>query len=132
LIGVGAAILGETFNIGFLVYGDAIAGITVSIVILKVGFDLAKDSSHIILEQVLSDEEINKYQNTVLSIDKIKHVDELLARTHGSYVIIDIRISIDSRLSVREGHNISKSVVTTLKKMHPEIRKVFVHVDPYN
>jgi len=55
LIGVGVAILGETFNVGFLVYGDATAGITVSIVILKVGFDLTKDSPEAVnFEDIMS------------------------------------------------------------------------------
>jgi len=132
LIGVGLAILGETFNVGLLIYGDALAGMIVSFIIIKVGYNLAKESSHVILEKVLSDEDMKKYENTIRSIDKIKHVDELLARTHGSYIIIDLRISVDSRLSVREGHNISKSVKKALLKNHPEVRDVYVHVDPFN
>lgn len=132
LIGVGAAILGEKFNLPMLVYGDAIAGIIVSIIVIKVGYDLAKESSIVILEKVLNDKDIKKYQETVLSIKGINHVDELLARTHGSYVIIDLKISVDSKLNVGEGHDIGKSAKSTLMKIHPEVSDVFVHINPDN
>lgn len=131
LIGVGAAILGEKLNLPLLVYGDAVAGIIVSIIVIKVGYDLAKESSIVILEKVLSDEDIKKYQETILSIKGINHVDELLARTHGSYVIIDLKVSVDSTLNVREGHDIGKAAKTILMKRHPEVSDVFVHINPY-
>lgn len=131
LVGVGAAILGEKLNLPLLVYGDAVAGIIVSFIVIKVGYDLAKESSIVILEKVLNDEDIKKYQKTILAIEGINHVDELLARTHGSYVIIDLKVSVDSTLNVREGHDIGKSAKTTLMQRHPEVSDVFVHINPY-
>src|SRR5699024_5027607 len=49
--GVGLAIIGERFNIPILIYGDALAGIVVSIIVIKVGYDLAKASANVVLEQ---------------------------------------------------------------------------------
>src|SRR5699024_11046425 len=48
--GVGLAIIGEKFDIPMLIYGDAVAGIVVSIIVIKVGYDLAKSSANIVLE----------------------------------------------------------------------------------
>ena len=42
LIGVGAAMLGEFLGWSFLVYSDAVAGIVVSIIVIKIGYQLAK------------------------------------------------------------------------------------------
>lgn len=130
LIGVGAAILGENFDMPILIYGDAIAGIVVSIIVIKVGYDLAKESSLVILEKVLSDEDVNKYHQTILSIEGINQVDELLARTHGSYIIIDLKISVSSKISVEKGHEIGKTAKKTLMQTHPEVSDVFVHINP--
>lgn len=132
LIGVGAAILGDKINMPILVYGDAIAGIVVSIIVIKVGYNLAKESSLVILEKVLSDEDVSKYHDTTLSIEGINQVDELFARTHGSYVIIDLKISVDSKMSVKKGHDIGKSAKITLMQTHPEVSNVFVHINPFN
>src|SRR5699024_3085815 len=92
LIGVGAALLGEKLNLTFLVYGDAIAGIIVSIIVIKVGYNLAKESSIFNLEKVLSDKDTKKYQEKILSIKGINNVEELLAITHVSYIIIELKI----------------------------------------
>src|SRR5699024_621821 len=122
---------GEKYKIDLLLYGDAIAGIIVSIIVIKVGYELARDSSNVILEQVLSDQEIEKYIDTVLDIDGVKEIDELLARTHGQYVIIDIKLSVDASITVLEGHDIAVFVKNALMETYPEVEDVLVHINPY-
>lgn len=131
LVGVGLAIIGEKYKIDLLLYGDAIAGIIVSIIVIKVGYELARDSSNVILEQVLSDKEIEKYIDTVLDIGGVKEIDELLARTHGQYVIIDIKLSVDASITVLEGHDIAVFVKNALMETYPEVEDVLVHINPY-
>ncbi|HLS65379.1 MAG TPA: cation diffusion facilitator family transporter [Pseudogracilibacillus sp.] len=131
LIGVGLAIVGEKFDIPVFVYGDAVAGIIVSIIVMKVGYDLIKSSATIILEKVLSQDEIEHYKNTVLSVDGVMRVDELLARTHGRYIIVDIKVSVDPTITVKEGHDIASATKKTLMEAHPEIEDVLVHVNPH-
>lgn len=131
LIGVGLAMLGEHFNISILVYGDALAGIVVSIIVIKVGYDLIKHSANIVLEQVLPDHEVTKYKDTVLSVPGVERIDELLARTHGRYIIIDLKISVDPTITVEEGHDIAKETKDTLMKQYKEVENVLVHINPY-
>lgn len=130
--GVGIAILGEKINIAFLVYGDAVAGILVSIIVIKVGYDLAKSSANVVLEQVLPKQEVKKYIKTVLRIDGVKRVDELLARTHGRYIIIDLKISVDPNITVKQGHDIARETKNTLMKKYTEVENVLVHINPYH
>src|SRR5699024_985704 len=129
--GVGLAIIGEKFDIPMLIYGDAVAGIVVSIIVIKVGYDLAKSSANIVLEQVLPRKEVKKYFKTVLKVDGVKRVDELLARTHGRYVIIDLKISVDPNITVKQGHDIARATKDTLIAQHKEIENVLVHINPY-
>lgn len=129
--GVGLAIIGERFNIPILIYGDALAGIVVSIIVIKVGYDLAKASANVVLEQVLPKKEVKKYFKTVLKVDGVKRVDELLARTHGRYVIIDLKISVDPNITVKQGHDIARTTKDTLIAQHKEVENVFVHINPY-
>src|SRR5690625_4217439 len=65
LAGVGLAILGERWDITYLIYGDALAGIAVSIIVIKVGYQLAKSSANVVLEQVLPEQEVIKYVETI-------------------------------------------------------------------
>lgn len=131
LIGVGGAILGEKFNIPLLVYGDAAAGVIVSVIVIKIGYDLAKESSLIMMEKVLAKEDIQEFKKTVRSVEGVLRIDQMLARTHGSYVIIDIKISVDPNITVKEGHDIARNVKQILLKEHDDIEDVLVHVNPY-
>src|SRR5699024_4045999 len=124
LVGVGTSLLGQYFDITFLVYGDAIAGIVVSVIVIKVGYDLARDSFNVVLEKVLGKEDIKKYQRTVQKIDGVLRIDELLARTHGSYVIIDIKISVDPNITVKNGHDIASQTKGALRDQHVEVEDV--------
>lgn len=131
LLGIGLAIIGEKFAIGFLVYGDAIAGLIVSLIVIKVGYDLIKTSSNVMLEKVLGRDEVRVYEETVLSVEGVKRIDQLLARTHGSYVIVDIKVSVDQNITVKEGHDIATEVKQSLILKHEEVEDVLVHINPY-
>ncbi|MEJ8778729.1 cation diffusion facilitator family transporter [Pseudogracilibacillus sp. ICA-222130] len=131
LIGVGLSILGEKLHLSYFIYGDAVAGILVSIIVMKVGYDLIKASATVILEKVLSKDEIQHYKETVFKIDRVKRIDQLFARTHGSYIIIDIKISVDPHITVKEGHDIAREVKNILMDSHVEIEDVLVHINPY-
>src|SRR5699024_11122863 len=131
LAGIGGAIIGEYFNVGFLVYSDAVAGIAVSIIVIKVGYQLAKESSLVVMEKVLDSEEAHVYSKTVNNIDGVLRIDQMYARTHGSYYIIDIKISVDPNITVKEGHDIAAKVKEVLTEKYTEVEDVLVHVNPY-
>lgn len=131
LVGVGVALLGERFDIPILLYGDAAAGIAVSIIIVNVGFQLARQSSSVVMEEVLDETEVQKYTNTALLIDGVVRIDQLHARSHGRYLVIDIKISVDAYITVEDGHNIGKNVKDRLCAVHPEVEDVLVHVNPF-
>lgn len=131
LIGVSLANLGEYIGVEYFIYGDAVAGLIVSIIVIKVGYDLAKDAANIVLEKVLSPNEIQKYKETVNVVQGVIEIDQLFARTHGQYVIIDIKLSVDPKISVNEGHDIAVKVKISLLEMHKEVEDVFVHINPY-
>ncbi len=131
LLGIGLAIIGEKFQVTFFIYGDAIAGLIVSLIVVKVGYDLIKSSSNVMLEKVLDREEVKDYEETVLAIDGVKRIDQLLARTHGSYIVIDIKVSVDPNITVKQGHDIAAEVKQSLILKHKEVEDVLVHINPY-
>lgn len=131
LVGVGAALVGEQTGRTWLLYGDAAAGIVVSAVIVRVGIQLARQSSSIVMEQVLDAEEVKKYSDTVLRVDGVMGIDQLHARPHGRYVVIDIKISVNAYITVEAGHRVAKRVKDRLCDGHPEVEDVLVHVNPY-
>lgn len=131
LIGIACAILGERFGVAWLVYADPVAGLFVSVLILKLAWQLGSESIHNTLDHVLHEEDTLQFRNIVESIPDVKQIDELHAREHGHYVIIDLKISVDPYMTVEAGHRVGKRVKQKLMAEH-NVENVLVHINPYN
>lgn len=129
LLGIGASILGGYLQVPWLVYADPLAGLFVSVLILKMAWDLGKQSIHSTLDHVLHDEDTAEMRKRALTVEGVKKVDEFLAREHGHYVIIDIKVSVDPYITVEQGHAIGKLVKETLMQ-EEYVKDVRVHINP--
>ncbi|MGM9923734.1 MAG: cation diffusion facilitator family transporter [Bacillus sp. (in: firmicutes)] len=129
LIGVGAAVLSEKIDIPWLLYGDPIAGLFVSILVVKMAYSLGKEAIHTTMDHVLPEEKIAPYKQLILQDEEVKRINSLHAREHGHYVIVDLKISVDPKLTVEQGHAIGKRVKARLLQQ-PNIHDVFVHINP--
>ncbi|RNF39811.1 cation diffusion facilitator family transporter [Planococcus salinus] len=132
LIGIGLALLGTYFGISQLTYFDPIAGLIISIFVIKTGISLGYNAAQIMLEKVLSPEETKPYLDSALEVPGIKRIDTLHARNHGSYLVIDIKISVEPSITVEEGHRIGKATKHKLLEEFKEVNAVLVHVNPYS
>src|SRR5699024_2964321 len=130
-VSVGFAPAVAYFIIPLLIYGDVSASIVVSIIAIKVGYQIARDSFNVVLEKVIDDKNAAKYKETAQAVSGVITIDQLLARTHGSYVIIDIKISVDPDITVRKGHDIAAKTKEDLINEHSEVEDVLVHINPY-
>ncbi|WP_246940736.1 cation diffusion facilitator family transporter [Bacillus pinisoli] len=131
LIGIAGAIIGDYLGLEWLVYADPVAGLVVALMILRIAWKLGSESIHNTLDHVLHDEDTEDLREIVLTVDGVKKIDGLLAREHGHYVIVDLKISVDPYITVEEGHRIGKNVKEQLIQ-HAHVQDVFIHVNPYN
>lgn len=131
LVGIGASIIGGYLDIEWLVYADPVAGMIVAVLILKMAWTLGTESIHNTLDHVLHEEDTLDMRKSVESITEVKKINELHAREHGHYVIVDIKIAVDPHMTVEDGHLVGKKVKETLMEQEG-VQDVFVHVNPYN
>jgi cation diffusion facilitator family transporter len=131
LLGIGASILGGYIGIPWLVYADPLAGIFVAGLILKMAWGLGKQSIHNAMDHVLHDEDTIEMRKTALAVEGVLKIDEFLAREHGHYVIIDIKIAVDPHITVEQGHAIGKKVKEQLVKIE-HVQDVRIHINPYS
>ncbi|MEW9700094.1 cation diffusion facilitator family transporter [Paenibacillus sp. SI8] len=132
LVGVFGALVGQYLDFKMLYYLDPIAGLFVSALVLRMGYSLVMDAIHRAMDHVLHQEDAADLITTVQTIKGVIAVDDLRAREHGHYVIVDIKISVNPRISVLEGHDIAKIVKQQLMKRFHHVTDVFVHVNPYD
>lgn len=131
LVGISAAVIGGKLGIGWLEYADPVTGLLVAVFILKMAWTLGKESIHNTLDHVLHEEDTEEFKTVVRSIPEVMKLDELHAREHGHYVIIDLKISVDPHITVEHGHRIGKAVKRKLLE-NKNVQNVFVHINPYS
>lgn len=132
LIGVFGASLANFLDISILYYLDPIAGMIISLMIIRMGYNLVKEALHTKKDYVLQQEDVDDLLAVVQLIKGVITVDDLKARELGHYVVVEIKISVNPRVSVWEGHEISKKVKQQLMKRFHHISEVLVHVTPYD
>ncbi len=123
LIGIGGAKLGFRFL-------DPLAGLVVAFLILKVGYDILKDTSYELMDGRPAKEKIDQIRKQSLSIKGVINVHDLKLRSYGPNYIVDLKIVVPDQLSVFEGHNIACRVENKIIKNNDDVKDVLVHVDP--
>jgi cation diffusion facilitator family transporter len=131
VIGIGGAVLGDVLAIPWLLYLDPVAGIAVSLLVLRMAYQIFKEAVHTTLDHVVHEEDARELVQSVEKIPGVIKVDELLAREHGHYVIVDVKIGVDPNISVKDGHAIGKQVKQTLITDFDYVQNVMVHVNPF-
>ncbi len=131
LIGIAGAVLGGELHIKLLLYLDPLAGAFVSILIMKMAFKIGKESIHSTLDHVLHEDEAKKYMVEVEKVHGVLHIDNFFAREHGHYLMIDIKIGVNPKITVEQGHRIGKEVKKILLEKFPNIHGVFIHINPH-
>lgn len=131
-VGIGGAYLGGLWNVAWMMYLDPIAGVLVALLVLRMGYKLIMESIHNTMDHVLHEEDTLELRKAVEGVKGVIQVDDLRAREHGHYVIVDVKISVNPRITVLEGHDIAKAVKKILMKRFSHVSDVFTHVNPYD
>ena len=132
LAGVLGAILGKYLGMPYFYYLDPAAGLFVSLLVLKMGYDLVMEAIHNTMDHVLHQEDAAELITAVQRVKGVIAVDDLRAREHGHYVIVDLKISVNPKITVLDGHDIAKAVKQQLMKRFIHVSDVLVHVNPYD
>ncbi|AZB44916.1 cation transporter [Bacillus sp. FJAT-42376] len=130
MIGILGAITGSWLHIDWLLYADPFAGVAVSILVLFTAWKVGSEAIHASLDHVMHEEDTAEMRAAILNIAGVERIDELFAREHGHYVIVDVKISVHGSITVLEGHRIAKNVSAALSEFD-EVQRVFVHVNPF-
>ncbi|WP_096188253.1 cation diffusion facilitator family transporter [Evansella halocellulosilytica] len=131
LLGIGASIIGGNIGVPWLIYADPLAGLFVAILIIKMAWKLGSEAIHNTLDHVLHDEDTTDMYAEASTVEGVMKIDELLAREHGHYVIVDLKVAVDPEITVEEGHTIGKRVKERLME-DDYVQDVRVHINPYS
>jgi cation diffusion facilitator family transporter len=131
LIGILLSLIGKHLGIHWLLYMDAVAGAFVALLVFKMGYGIAVDAVQVLMDRVVTDDELAPYAHFISGIPGVRRIDELRARDHGRYVIVDVEISVDAEISVAAGHVIAAAVKHAMEQEFRRVEDVLVHVNPF-
>lgn len=129
--GIALAIAGKAFGINILLYSDVIASMIVSLFILKIAFDMLREAFHVLMESNISREKLAEFEAIITSFPDVRRIDRLRAREHGHYLIIDLRISVDHQLTIKEGHDLGRAIKLRIQEKYDHVQEVLIHLNPY-
>jgi len=125
-----ASLIGIFFaRMGYLKM-DSISSAIISIFILKVAYDIFKDSIDKMIDESCSKDEIKKLTTSIMETKGVYRLDDLKSRKFGNRAYIDIEISCDGNLKLYEAHSIAEKVHAKIEKEFPDIKHCMVHVNP--
>ncbi|NFG58210.1 cation transporter [Clostridium botulinum] len=109
---------------------DPVIALVISIIIIKVSYDILKQSINQLMDTSIGDDAIKKMNAAIHSIDGVKNIDNLKTRFHASKIYVDVEISVESDISVEEGHKIAMNVHNIIEK-NKDVKHCMVHVNPF-
>lgn len=110
---------------------DPLASIIICVFILKVAFDIFKDSINKMVDHSCDESFELQVKNIILEDTNVKRIDDLKTRIFGNRIYIDVEIAVDSQITVLASHEIANKVHDKIEKEIPLVKHCMVHVNPY-
>ena len=109
---------------------DTVAGMFVALIIAKIGWELCADSLTELVDTAVPKQRREQFESCILSIDGILGITELRSRTTGGKIILELRLLVDSYISVSEGHQLGELVNKSIISQFGDVSEVLIHIDP--
>ncbi|MBD2870418.1 cation diffusion facilitator family transporter [Paenibacillus arenilitoris] len=131
-VGSGGAIAGKLLAIPALYYLDPAAALMIAVFVMYNGFKTATGSARTQTRNLAGEEDSDELMQLVQRVEGVVTVQSLRAKEHGHYVVAEIVICVNPRISVLEGQEIAKRVKQLVMKRFIHITDVSIYVEPYD
>lgn len=106
---------------------DGLIATIISMVILKTGFDIFKETVFQ-LSDGFDEKTLNRYKTIILAHPEIISIRQLKARHYGPNVYVDVTVLMDGNLTVHESHIVTEDIERELQ--NSGVLFTDVHVEP--
>jgi cation diffusion facilitator family transporter len=125
--GIGLVWAGETWNLPWLAYADALAGLAVAAIILWVGSQLGKRTLDALLDVAPKGLQ-QEIAMAVARMDGVLDVDRVRVRRAGNRYFVDATVSVARTASLEQVHVLSDAIEKRIGEIVPS--DVMVHAEP--
>ena len=127
IAGIGLVWAGEVWNMPWLIYADALAGLAVAAVILWVGTQLGRRTLDALLDAAPEGLQ-QEIARAVARMDGVLDVDRVRVRRAGNRHFVDATVSVARTASLEQVHTLSDAIEKRIGEIVPA--DVMVHAEP--
>lgn len=107
---------------------DPILALIIAGLIAKIGFDIVRSSSLVLLDRAVLD--INRVERIALEVDGVRSCHRIRSRGQEDDIYLDLHIQVDPWISVERGHEIAHQVQRRLQEELEGVKDVIIHIEP--
>lgn len=130
-VGLGIGWAGNLLNMPGARFGDPVAGIVVSFLVLRIAIIMIIKSTNVLMESSVPEDKQEEYRQVFLSFPEVKKIDILRAREQGNGVLIDAQIRLPASLTIQEGDDITEAIRRRMIRKYPYVDEVLIHINPW-
>jgi cation diffusion facilitator family transporter len=109
---------------------DSVAGVVISVCIIKAAYDIFKDGLDKMVDHSCDAETERRIRERAEQVDEVRGIDDLKTRLFGDKIYVDMEIRLDRELKLGEAHGIAESVHDAIERDFPNCKHCMVHVNP--
>jgi cation diffusion facilitator family transporter len=130
IFSAGAATVGILLGQLGYAFVDPLAGAIVALIVLGTGIQIIRESTGELMDTLPRDYVSRKIDALIEGIEGVIEVEDVRGHRFGPYLVLNVTIGVDGRLSVSEGDAIATQVEKRLRQEIDYVRDVHVHYHP--
>ncbi len=107
---------------------DPIGGLIIAVLIARTGFEIARDTSGILADHVVIDED--DIRRVVMTVPGVLGCHAIRTRGPMDHVFLDLHVWFPAAAPLAEAHRVSHVVKDRLMKQFPHVVDAIIHIEP--
>ncbi len=108
---------------------DTLVSILISIFMIYTGIKVFIQSYKVLMDTNVEDRVVEKIKETILPIEGVEYIDEIISKPTGFNYIIIVEASVMGNLTVKDGHRIAHDIKDKINEIEL-VNDTIVHINP--
>ena len=109
---------------------DDWAAIAASGVILFNAYRILRPAIDEVMDASPPSDIVQSIRNTAEAVDGVVGLEKSFVRKMGLTYYVDLHVTVDGAISVKDGHDIARNVKRSIIHSHPSVAEVLIHIEP--
>jgi cation diffusion facilitator family transporter len=123
-------LVGVIFSYLGFAWVEAFAGLVISLLVVKLGLWLAKDTVLVLMDACLDPNRVSKMKEVAKTVPGVKGIHAVKIRRSGPYIFGEMHVDVQEKITVEKAHEISEEIERRVKESIKEIDSLITHMEP--